>query len=58
MSFLVIPNEVFANDARIWVAAVNENFDPNKLKRGAFSATSFLACVSALELEEIVLEEI
>jgi len=29
MSFLVIPNEVFANDARIWVAAINENFDPN-----------------------------
>jgi hypothetical protein len=28
MSFLVIPNEVFANDAIIWVAAINENFDP------------------------------
>jgi hypothetical protein len=28
MSYLVIPNEVFANDATIWVAAVNENFDP------------------------------
>ena len=28
MPYLVIPNEVFANDAIIWVAAVNENFDP------------------------------
>ena len=28
MSFLVIPNEVCANDAIIWVAAINENFDP------------------------------
>jgi len=28
MSYLVIPNEVFANDATIWVAAINENFDP------------------------------
>src|SRR5690349_6310722 len=28
MAYLVIPNEVFANDATIWVAAVNENFDP------------------------------
>jgi hypothetical protein len=29
MSYLVIPNEVFANDALIWVAAINEQFDPN-----------------------------
>ena len=28
MSYLVIPNEVFANDALIWVAAVNENLNP------------------------------
>ena len=28
MSYLVVPNEVFANDATIWVAAVNENFNP------------------------------
>jgi phosphodiesterase/alkaline phosphatase D-like protein len=28
MSFLVIPNEVYANDATIWVAAINENLDP------------------------------
>jgi hypothetical protein len=30
----------------------------NKLKRGAFSATFFLACIAALELEQVVLEEI
>ncbi len=29
-----------------------------KLKRGAFSATFFLACLAALELEGVVLEEI
>lgn len=29
-----------------------------KLKRGTFSATFFLACVAALELEQVVLEEI
>jgi hypothetical protein len=28
MSYLVIPNEVFANDATIWVAAINENLNP------------------------------
>lgn len=28
MPYLVIPNEVFANDAIVWVAAVNENFNP------------------------------
>lgn len=28
MSYLVIPNEVFANDALIWVAAINENLNP------------------------------
>ena len=28
MSYLVIPNEVFANDAIVWVAAVNENLNP------------------------------
>lgn len=28
-----------------------------KLKRGTFSATFFLACVAALELEQVVLEE-
>jgi len=28
MSYLVIPNEVFANDAIIWIAAINENFNP------------------------------
>jgi hypothetical protein len=30
----------------------------NKLKRGTFSATFFLACIAALELEGVVLEEI
>jgi hypothetical protein len=30
----------------------------NKLKRGTFSATFFLACIAAMELEGIVLEEI
>jgi hypothetical protein len=29
-----------------------------KLKRGTFSATFFLACIAALELEQVVLEEI
>lgn len=29
-----------------------------KLKRGTFSATFFLACVAALESEQVVLEEI
>lgn len=29
-----------------------------KLKRGSFSAIFFLACVAALELEQVVLEEI
>jgi len=28
MSYLVVPNEVFANDAIVWVAAVNENLNP------------------------------
>lgn len=28
MSFLVIPNEAFGDTATIWVAAINENFDP------------------------------
>jgi Domain of unknown function (DUF6471) len=30
----------------------------NKLKRGTFSATFFLACIAAMELEGIGLEEI
>lgn len=30
----------------------------NKLKRGTFSATFFLACIAAIELEQVVLEEI
>ncbi|WP_244563229.1 DUF6471 domain-containing protein [Bradyrhizobium lablabi] len=30
----------------------------NKLKRGTFSATFFLACIAAQELEQVVLEEI
>jgi Domain of unknown function (DUF6471) len=30
----------------------------NKPKRGTFSATFFLACIAALELERVVLEEI
>jgi Domain of unknown function (DUF6471) len=30
----------------------------NKLKRGTFSATFMLACVAALELEGVLLEEI
>jgi hypothetical protein len=30
----------------------------NKLKRGTFSATFFLACLAAMELESVVLEEI
>jgi Domain of unknown function (DUF6471) len=29
-----------------------------KLKRGTFSATFFMACVAALELEEVVLDEL
>jgi len=29
-----------------------------KLKRGTFSAIFFLACIAALELEQVVLEEI
>jgi Domain of unknown function (DUF6471) len=29
-----------------------------KLKRGTFSATVFLACLAALELEGVVLEEL
>lgn len=29
-----------------------------KLKRGTFSATFMLACIAALELEQVVLEEI
>ena len=29
-----------------------------KLKRGTFSAVFFLACIAALELEQVVLEEI
>ncbi|UPK40481.1 DUF6471 domain-containing protein [Bradyrhizobium sp. 186] len=29
-----------------------------ELKRGSFSAIFFLACVAALELEQVVLEEI
>lgn len=28
MPFLVIPNEVYANDATIWVAGINEDLDP------------------------------
>ncbi len=28
MSFLIIPNEVTQNTATIWLAAINENFDP------------------------------
>ena len=30
----------------------------NKLKRGTFSATFFLACIAALELDGVALEEI
>jgi triosephosphate isomerase len=30
----------------------------NKLKRGTFAATFFLACIAALELEGVALEEI
>jgi hypothetical protein len=30
----------------------------NKLKRGTFSATFFLACLAALELEGVAIEEI
>ena len=30
----------------------------NKLKRGTFSATFMLACIAALELEGVLLEEI
>ena len=42
MSYLVIPNEVFANDAMIWVAAVNENLNP------AATATLDVRCGDAL----------
>ena len=37
MPFLVIPNEVYANDATIWVAVINEDVDP---------ATAILECGS------------
>jgi len=30
----------------------------NKLKRGTFSATFFLACIAAMELEGVALDEI
>ena len=30
----------------------------NKLKRGTFSATFFLACLAAMELEGVVLDEL
>jgi Domain of unknown function (DUF6471) len=30
----------------------------NKLERGTFSATFFLACIAAMELEGVALEEI
>jgi hypothetical protein len=30
----------------------------NKLKRGTFSATFFLACLAAMELEGVALDEI
>ena len=30
----------------------------NKLKRGSFAATFFLACLAALELDSVALEEI
>lgn len=30
----------------------------DKLKRATFSATFFLACIAALELEQVVLEKI
>lgn len=30
----------------------------NKLRRGTFSATFFLACIAALELDGVALEEI
>jgi hypothetical protein len=30
----------------------------NKLKRGTFSATFFLACIAAMELDGVALEEI
>jgi hypothetical protein len=30
----------------------------NKLKRGSFSATFMLACIAAMELEGVVLEEL
>jgi Domain of unknown function (DUF6471) len=38
----------------------NESADSikSKLKRGTFAATFFLACLAALELEGVVLEEI
>jgi hypothetical protein len=28
MPFLIVPNEVYANDATIWVAGINESIDP------------------------------
>jgi hypothetical protein len=40
------------------VAARVLNGDSLKLKRGTFSATFFLACLAAMELEGVVLEEI
>lgn len=38
--------------------AENENTITQKLKRGTFPATFFLACLAALELDGVALEEI
>jgi hypothetical protein len=39
-------------------ASANRELDPNKLKRRAFSAAFFLACLASIELGEVVLGKI
>jgi len=46
------------NLGRIAVKRRTEAGITMKLKRGTFSATFFLACIAAMELEGVVLEEI
>jgi len=49
---------------RIWISAQPPRIEETeagitmKLKRGTFSATFFLACLAAMELEGVILEEI
>ena len=43
---------------KAWVQDETEASITNKLKRGTFPATFFLACLAALELDGVALEEI